>query len=396
MVTTAASPRRALVVGSAVTVACALPVFLTSAMAVELADDLGFDAVGIGGAISLFFGTMALTSVYLGRLVDRLGATRSLRIAASGGGLASLGIALLARSWATLAVGLVVAGLAAALGQPAANRLLVNRIPVTRLGTAFGFKQSAPPVASMLAGLSVPAIALTLGWRWAFALAAVGAVVAAIVVGARPAAPASSRSGVVRGQRAPLRDRPTLLVLAVGFGLGFTANSAVLAFYVEAAVRAGTSHQVAGLVFAAASLLAIVVRLIGGAASDRVAVNPLRLSAALLASGAVGLGLLATGRPATMAVGAVVALAGTWGFPGLFWFALVSAYPESPGRITGAMAPAAAGGMVGPAGFGAVAVNVSYTLAWGLAGLLALLAAAGLVFGAHRLAAQAQDTDVVG
>ena len=397
MVTSVAAggPRRALVVGSAVTVVCSLPAFLTGALAVELTRDLAFGTVGIGGAVAAFFATMALSSIHLGRLVDRLGAIASMRLAVIAGGTAALGISVLAVSWLTLAGWLVLAGLAAAFAQPAANRLLVNRIRLARLGTAFGLKQSAPPVASMLAGLSVPAIALTVGWRWSYGLVALAALVVAFVVGPRPATapPVAPRAGWEK--LAPLRDRPTLVVLAAGFGLAFVASSTVLAFYVDAAVRAGVAYRNAGVVFAAGSLMAIATRLVLGIATDRFAFSPLRLSAGLLAAGACGLVLLATGHPIAMGFGAVVALAGTWGFPGLFWFALVSAYPQVPGRITGVMAPAALGGALGPVGFGVLASSLGYALAWWLAGLAAMLSATALLFGAHRLRVSAPDADAL-
>lgn len=34
-------------------------------------------------------------------------------------------------------------------------------------GLVFGLKQAAIPLATMLGGVSAPAIAVTLGWRWA-------------------------------------------------------------------------------------------------------------------------------------------------------------------------------------------------------------------------------------
>lgn len=384
-------PRRALLVGASVTIACSLPVFFTGAMAVQISAELGFGAVGIGGAVGAFFATMALVSVHLGRVVDRLGATLSLRIAAVGGATAALGVGLLSHNWLSLVGWLALSGLTAALAQPAANRLLVNRIRQARLGTAFGMKQSAPPTASMLAGLAVPAIALTVGWRWAYILAAVWATMAAIAVGPRPDISPVRAPRTARGKPPPLKDRGTLAVMVVGFGMAFIASSAVLAFYVEAAVSVGVSQQVAGIVFAAGSLTAIIARLALGAASDRYAFGPLRVSSVLLLVGAVGLVLLATGTPGLMGIGAVIALTGTWGFPGLFWFALVSAYAEAPGRATGAMAPAAVGGVVGPVGFGAVATSVGYGIAWGIAAGLALVAAIALLAASTRLSEASTD-----
>jgi MFS family permease len=332
---------------------------------------------------------MAATSTYLGRVADRIGATLSLRVAAGLAGGASLGIAVVARSWLTLASWLVVAGLGGALAQPAANRLLINRVRPERLGTAFGLKQSAPPTASMLAGLSVPAIALTVGWRWGYALAAIAALVTVVAVGPRPPTAPRRTSRRHRGPTPPLRDRSTLVALAAGFGLAFATSSVVLGFFVDASVAAGSSSQAAGIAFAAASLTAIVVRLTAGFACDRFAFAPLRLCAALLAAGALGLGLLVTGRPAAMAAGGLIALGGTWGFPGVFWYALVRAYADTPGRITGAMAPAAVGGIVGPIGFGTIVSASGYRLAWTVAVAIAVVAAMAMLYSSRRLTAAA-------
>lgn len=383
----AGSAKRAMSIGAAATVVGALPAFFTGAMAVQLTDELAFGTVGIGAAVGTFFGTMALTSMYLGRVADRIGATLSLRLAVGLAAAASLGIALTARNWLTLAVWLVVAGLGGALAQPAANRLLINRVRAERLGTAFGLKQSAPPAASMLAGLSVPAIALTVGWRWAYVIAAVAAVVTAVAIGPRPPTAPKRVPREARGRTPPLRDRATLVSLASGFGLAFASSSVVLAFFVDAAVAAGTRAQVAGLVFAAASFTAIATRLVAGLACDRYAFAPLRLCAALLLTGAGGLAMLSTGRPGLMVAGGVIALGGTWGFPGVFWYALVRAYSDTPGRITGAMAPAASGGIIGPIGFGALASAASYAAAWSVATVVAVLAAATMLYSSRRLTA---------
>lgn len=381
-----ASSRRALSIGAAATVVMALPNFFVGAMAVQVSADLRFGSLGIGAAVATFFGIQAFTSTYLGRVADRIGATVSLRIAALAAFVACLGIATTARNWASLAVWLLVAGLGGALGTPAANRLLVNRVRRERLGTAFGLKQSAPPVASTLAGLSVPVIALTVGWRWAFVLAALLSLAVAIVIGPRPPTAPRVIPRRERGRTPPLRDRWTLVALASGFGLAFSTSSSVLAFFVDASVAAGSRADLAGIAFAIASLTAVTVRVISGIASDRASFAPLRLCSALLLAGAGGLAVLSTGIPGLMIVGGILALGGTWGFPGVFWFALMRAYQDTPGRITGAMAPAALGGLVGPLGFGALVTIVGYRAAWGTTAIVAAVAATAMFYSSIRLA----------
>ena len=374
----------AIALGGGVTVVCLLPVFLTGAMAVQVTRDLAFGSAALGVAVAMQRAAGAAFGVYLGRVADRLGATRSIRLAALIAAGTALGIALTAFNWAVLAAWLAISGCAQALGQPAANRLLSNVVRRDRLGTAFGLKQSAPPAATMLAGLSVPAIALTLGWRWAYALAAVLSL--AMVFATRRPPP------MTRGQRQPitkppkLENRRMILLLAVAFGLGTSTSSAVTTFYVDAAVEAGTAQQFAGTMLAVASVAAISFRVLSGAASDRLAGGHLRLCAALLAGGALGVPLLATGRPALMAVGVVIALAGTWGFNGVFWYTLVSTYPETPGRITGALAPGGhLGGIAGPILFGVVAQSGGYPLAWALMGSVTVAAAGAMLFAAAKL-----------
>lgn len=385
--TGARSPVAAIVIGAGVTVVCTLPVFLTGAMAVQLTDDLLFGATALGIAIASFHGSAAVTSGYLGRLTDRIGATWSLRISLLLSATAAGGIAATARSWATLVAWLVVAGAGRAISQAASNRLLVDAVPSERRGMAFGFKQSAPPTATTLAGFSVPTLAVTFGWRSGFAVVLAMAVVVLVAIGRQPSrsTPAPARGSK---QRPKLGNRAAILTLIVAFFLSTAASSSIPAFYVDAAVRTGATPETAGLLLSAAGIAAILARLGGGFASDRLRSGHIVLCAGMLVAGAFGLGLLAVGGPALMGVGAAVALAGTWGLNGVFWFAMTRAYPDQPGAITGAIMPGGlVGGVVGPILFGAAVDAGSYPAAWTIAAGFAVLAAGAMLLGARRLAA---------
>ena len=376
------SPRGAIAIGVAATVVGGLPGFVTGVMVVQLTRDLGFGVAGLGLAMSFYYGVGAALSVHLGRLVDILGAARSLRLAGAGTAVAVWGIAATADRLSVLIAWLSLAGAAHMLGQPAANRLLVNRVGAARLGTAFGVKQSAPGVASMLAGLSVPAIALTVGWRWTYVLCGVLAVIVVVSVGKPMVRPPGRQE---RGPRPPLRDRSTIVLLTFAFAFAFGANAITLAFYVDSAVVAGATQSVAGTVFAVASVAAIVTRLVAGVICDRTRVVPLRLAASLLAGGSVGLVMLATGRPTLMVVGIVIALGLTWGFPGVFWLALIRAYPDQPGRITGALQPGGFGAMLAPLVFGLIVEAVGYGPGWLFTAGTSVVAATIMFVAAGRL-----------
>ncbi len=381
------SPARVTLVGGLATVVGQLPVFLTGAMAVQITDDLLFGAAALGVAVAMFRVAGAVTSHYLGGLVDRVGAVASLRLAALVSLLASVGIAATATSWLALVAWLMFGATSNVLAQPAANRLLVRTIPPARQGMAFGVKQSAPPVASMLAGLSVPVIALTVGWRWAYLLGALLALLVIVGAGRRP--PPPERVTGFRSVRPKLRDRGTVLLLAVALGLSTTASTPVAAFFVDASVRGGSSPELAGSLLGLASAAAVATRLVGGVVADRLRGGHLLLCAAMLMVGSTGLLLLASGVPAAMGFGVVVALMGTWGFNGVFVYSLMQAYPDAPGAATGATMPGGLiGGILGPVVFGVLAERVSYAAAWSYTFVAAIIAVGAFVVAAARLREQ--------
>ncbi|MGH8952705.1 MAG: MFS transporter [Acidimicrobiia bacterium] len=383
--TASRSPARVIAIGGSAVVVCLLPVFLTGSMATFIQADLHLGAAGLGLAVALYRAAGAICSPTLGRRADRVGATKSLKLATAGAAVACLGIAVTARNTPTLIAWLMLAGCAGALAQPGANRLLAARVDSSRLGLAFGIKQSAPPAASTLAGLSVPLIAATAGWRWGFVAAAL--VAAVISLGMRPV-PRPARPRLVASDPAGrVADRRTVLVLAIAFGLGTSVSSSVTTFFVLSVVERGTSEVLAGTMLAGAGVLAIVVRIVAGLVSDRATGNYLRGCAVLAGIGATGVAALAfAGSEAVQAASLAIALGGIWGFNGVFWFALIDAFPHSPGAITGAVAPGALlGSTVGPIIFGLIAENAGYSSAFGVFTGIALATAAGLLAGNSRL-----------
>jgi MFS family permease len=373
----------AMALSTAGVVVFVLPLYLTGALAVQMSEDLAFGAAILGVAVGIFRGSAAVTSTWLGRAADRWGASRAFRVSAVVAAVSSAGLALAARGPVSLCAWLVLGGSAHALGQPAANRLLMRNVPRGRRGLAFGLKQSALPTASALAGLSVPTIAVLLGWRWAFLLGAIGAVVIFVVTGRPPERTAMPQTEAPSRSHLPRR---TLWTLAVALGLGMAAASSVPAFFVDASVTGGLSPDRAGTVLGVASAAAVAVRLGAGWLMDRLTRGHLFVCAGMLATGSVGLVALATGRAELAVLGCVVALAAGWGFNGVFWFALVEADPTAPGAVTGAVAPGGlVGGTLGPVLFGIIAEQVGYGVAWSITAGLPTAAAAAMVIGAVQL-----------
>jgi predicted MFS family arabinose efflux permease len=357
-----------------------LPVFLLGATAVPLRGDLGFGETGLGLAVAAFWATMALGGVPGGRLVQRLGPSRAIRGSALVSAASMLG-ASTARSWGMLVVWMLCAGVASGFGNPATDLTVAWTVPDHRRGIAFGVKQSAVPGATLLAGLAVPVLALTVGWRWAFVS---GAAIAIPILLLMPSVPYARGAGG-RRLRGDSADRAVLL-LAAAAGLAMSGMTAMGAFYVESADTNGVSLDTAGALLAVGSLAGVLARFFfaWGLADSR---RPFLVVASLTGLGGLGLALMATGATgALLLVATIIAFGAGWGWNGLFVHAVVRVNPEAPAAAMGVIVSAtAAGGVAGPLLFGVLVVAAGYPAAWLVAAATFVGAAGLMVVSARRL-----------
>lgn|SRR5215207_933528 len=364
---------RAMAGASAATVAAVLPVFLLGGQSVLVERDLGFDAAGLGIAVSAYFTVSAVASVPTGRLVERFGPTRTTRAGILLASACLLGIAGLAGSYSTLIAFLLVGGVANGLAQLGSNLSLARHVPKARQGLAFGVKQAAVPAATLLAGVAVPVLGLTVGWRWSFALAGALVLLALLL---------TPRNGHGGGRAAGRdRDRATaaLVVVAVAAALAAGTANALGAFLVGAAVDRGISPGLAGLTLSLGSAVGVAVRLLGGWLADRREGGHIAVVSAMLASGAVGLALLAAPSSWALVAGTVLAFGLGWSWPGVLTFAVVRLNPTAPAAATGiTQAGVYAGGGLGPLAFGSLVQATSYPTAW-LSAAATMVLAGGLM-----------------
>ena len=360
-----------LVASSAGTVAVALPAFLMGALAVQIRESLHFGPGALGLIVAFYYVGAAAASVPLGRLVESFGALRTMRVACIVSAVVLEGLAWTTRNPAVLAAWLVLAGLASAGMQPAANLYMVRRLPRGRQGLAFGLKQSAVPLTATLAGLSVPAVALTLGWRAAFGLAGAFAFAVAVTL-PRPRRTRAEQRAVAAAERTGGVDntgRGALWVLAVGFGLGVASAGALTAFLASSVVAAGMGRAAAGLLVALGGVAAITGRIAAGWMADRRSGGHLTAVAVMLAVGSaayLALALVSYQRLAALIVPVVIVVFTVgWGWNGLFNFAIIDQYRERPAWATGiTQTGGRLGGVFGPFVFGQIATHASYGAAW--------------------------------
>lgn len=372
------------------TVATSLTVFLVATLAVQIRSGLNLSLNELGLAVSVYYLAAAIAAVPAGRLAESFGGARTMRAAAIGAGLCQALVAAMARSLWSLAIMLAIAGAMDATMQSAANLLLVRRIATGRRGLAFGVKQAAVPFTSLLGGLAVPTLALTVGWRWAFG-GAVGLAVLAVLLIPRPRSKLAER----RQARARQLDGglAPLLVLAVGFGLSMLSITALTTFLVTSAVASGMGKATAGLLVALAGGMAALARVGVGVRADRLAVRHLRLVCGMLFLGSTGYVVLAFGSGTRLAplvvLGAVVTYGAGWGWNGLFNMAVSVNHPAAPAKASGiTLTGNRLAGIAGPYLFALLVTHTSYTIAWLAAAGAALAAGTVMLFGDRMLIAR--------
>lgn len=368
---------RNIVLAAGASALAVVPVWLIGGLAVEIRNDFLLTNPQLGLVTGSFMAASALLSIPGGLLVKRWGWMRGIRAVSGLTALACFGIAVLSRDWRWLLIFVAVAGASHALAQPSSNLALLEGVPRRRQGLAFGIKQSSIPAGTMLAGIAVPVIGVTFGWRWTFGVVVVACAFLASSVkrdgGLRHDGGAKeSSSEYCMGKT----ERRRLVILAVGGGLGTAASNTLGAFTVVNAVNLGLTSSAAGLLLAAGSVANIAARLILGQVADRFLTNNFVLVAALMVNGAFGFIAIAYATTTPVLVGAVIAaFVSGWGWNGLYHLAVMRRYRTNAASATGVTGTfLSVGGAIGPILFGIVADGASFRSAWLVSAMMSLVA----------------------
>ncbi|WP_142060401.1 MFS transporter [Pseudarthrobacter sp. B4EP4b] len=367
----------------ALTAVSVSPAFLVGAVAVQMRSELQFDAASMGLVAAIMFGTGGLLARPAGALVQKIGSRWGTIAAAGTSTFAFLGIGMV-QDRSGLAICLTVAGIGNALSQPSTNLRISLAIARSSLGLAMGIKQASIPLANLLGGLAIPGIALTMGWRWAFLLAAPLALLVALLALLSPVRPVQEPDA--RASEETGTPRLPLVMLSAGGGLAAGAATSLGIFFVASSVSSGINPASAGYLFALLGLLGLMSRIGLGALADRMTrVGPYWLASWLMLAGAAGFFLLAAGEPPLIIIGAVVGYFAGWAWPGLLHYGVVRDSRQSAALATGALQVGLSlGAALGPLSFGMLAAGDSYALAWTVAGSV-LLSASLMVGCADRL-----------
>ena len=132
----------------------------------ELARVLDVDVSLTGYYSGLMFAAAMFSMLMVGGAIRRFGAVRMSQVSLGGAGLGLL-LGLTGEVWA-LALGAVMVGTFIAISTPASSDILARYAPPKHAALIFSIKQTGVPVGGILAGLLVPYLMVTFGWRGVF------------------------------------------------------------------------------------------------------------------------------------------------------------------------------------------------------------------------------------
>lgn len=304
---------------AAVTVLTSLPVFLPGAANGLVCSEFGWSSARMGAILAVYWlaslaGAFLSKRTALPRVLER---TLAIALFGTCLGLLAAAMAPAVGLWANSVIG----GAAYGYTQPHTNALLMRRCAAHFRAISFGLKQAAVPAATLVASGTMPLLARPADWRTAFIAAAVLCATGGVLLTRkRPSEGPSATSD--RGRTAPLRTNAYLVALSGAGFFGAMVGNGLGGFLVLSLTARGTSLSVAGAVATGGAAFNIVIRLAAGwlvGLRPHVAWGTLM---GLFMAGAAGTALVTQPDLAVIAVGALLAYGGGWGWAGLLHYVI--------------------------------------------------------------------------
>jgi len=366
-----------------------IPVSMIGASAFLIRADFTFAESQIGLVAALFFVTVSLFSYPSGLLVERIGDGSALRLVAWLTAVSSAGLGFATFVFWHMVAFLIIGGLACSLAIPAGSSALAA-LRTRHTGTLIGLHQGSAPLAALVAGISLPFIAVPFGWRTVFIVSSIvsfgfGFMHPSTWRLQREHRRQQAASSDPRVSIQPLPQGLVLLSVAIGLGAGPGISGGI--FLVDSVLAADQSPTFGGLLLAMSSLVGAVFRISLPSVAQRFNLPVFPFTATLFLLSGVGYLFFASATaPPGFILGALIGYGIGYGWSGVAYFGVVQAVPYAPARAIGKInTGSAAGAGIGPFAFGASATLWSYPVAWSLAGITMLLAATLMVIAGRRL-----------
>lgn len=336
------------------------PLYFYGALSVQITEGLDYRPSLHGLGATSFYLVAAVFATSLGRRTDRLDPISTLKIAIVMTFVSNLGITF-SNSLAMICLFLAVGGFGNALATPGIAQLVRERIEFSKQGLAYGFKQSATGLPTLVGGAAIPFVATDGQWRYVFASGAIFSLF--ILLNLYAASPGRLISG-----RADDSAKTELLTLnlkstytsevkfiAISFAIGAAVGAGLITYLPLSIVETGLSPTESSHALVLASACSLVTRFVVLLYMDKTIIDAIKICIAMMVIGAFGLLGLSTMETNLVTLASVISYAFGWGWIGLITYKMLRISDQNLGANVGLVQSAAAiGSIAGPITLGAV------------------------------------------
>jgi predicted MFS family arabinose efflux permease len=283
-----------------------------------------------------------------------------------------LGTLSLSREISHFAISLVIAGIAGAALQLSIARILTEAIPWQRQGIAFGIKQAAVPLGTLVSGVAVAVAATQFGWRITTAATGILVLGGALLVMRWSASVSDPRPPRAKTK---IPNKRALFTLGFIGACGGFSGTSMATFVVEFLAESSVDVWVAGVVLAIASFVTVCARVGLGWFLDRQFRQPASIMAFFMALGGAMLAILwLPMSPLTLGIVVVFAYAMAWSWPGALLYLVARLFPTNVASASGVVQGFVwTGATLGPMVSGLVITIVGFHATWIFLGLVLLM-----------------------
>jgi MFS family permease len=324
----------------------------------------------IGAVMGIFGLTCVLIVPWLGRVVNGLGLARTIYLSLALMATCSFAFALLASVGPAMLLLRALQGLATGGIMTAAVAMVCELAPTHKLGQAMGLAGAASLIMNAIAPAVAEPIGARYGFAWVFTMSGLAALLGFAIARTLPrrAQPIAEASPIA----IPRRARTILLALGLS-GVGFNV---VMTFLAPLAMSRGVA-TVSGF-FAAYTLAALAMRILGHAWTDRLGLRRTVVLAMILYGAAIT-SIAGVGPRSMVALGLVFGLAHGALFPALMALLFHDTAPAARAKLAAFSNGVMNLGMLTVLGFGQLANHFGLATVFVMTGLL--VAASALLRG---------------
>lgn len=346
------------------------PLYFYGALSVQITEGLKYRPSFHGLGATSFYLVAAVFAVSLGRTTDRLDPVITLRLAIIMTIISNLGITF-SNSLVMICASLAIGGLGNALATPGIAQLVQDRIELKKQGLAYGFKQSATGLSTLLGGAAIPFVALDNQWRYVFGLGVLFALGILFELNRMSSSKLSdlrtTNSKELRVSQAKIKHSysPEVKLISTSFAIGAAVGAGLITYLPLSNAEVGLNPTESSLVLILASSSSLITRFVVLLYMDRTNIDSIRICIVMMFLGSIGLFGLSTMSNRVITISSVISYAFGWGWIGLITYKMLRISDGNLGSNVGLMqAAAAVGSISGPIALGAAYELSGFALMW--------------------------------